>query len=271
MQLHTAVSDDGTAIGYWTSGQGPPLVLVHGMTADHTRWAPLLPYLEPRFTIHAIDRRGRGASGDAPRYALEREYEDVAAVIDAVAESSGSTVNVYGHSSGGACAFGAATLTSNIRRLVLYEGWLSFDPAPIVPASLIERLEVLLAAGDRERMLQTFMRDVVHMSESDLAVYRSLPAWQHRVGAAHTIPRELRAEAQARLDPQAASQLDVPVLMLVGRDSPDELKGDPEGVAEALPDARIAYIEGQQHTADVMVPEEFAEPLIAFLDEDREL
>jgi pimeloyl-ACP methyl ester carboxylesterase len=94
------VSRDGTEIAYWTSGDGPPLVLVHGAPADHTRWRPLLPYLESHATVHAMDRRGRGASGDAPDYHLAREFEDVAAVVDAVAEASRSAVDVYGHSFG---------------------------------------------------------------------------------------------------------------------------------------------------------------------------
>ena len=105
------MSRDGTQIAYWTSGEGPPLVLVHGAAADHTRWRPLLPYLEPHATVHAIDRRGRGASGDGPDYEVAREFEDVAAVVDAVAEASGSPVDLYGHSFGGFCAFGGAMLT----------------------------------------------------------------------------------------------------------------------------------------------------------------
>ena len=93
MPTHTEIkasvtSHDHTEIAYWTSGDGPPVVLVHGTPADHTRWRPLLPYLERHVTVHAIDRRGRGASGDAPEYSLQREYEDVAAVVDAVAASS---------------------------------------------------------------------------------------------------------------------------------------------------------------------------------------
>jgi pimeloyl-ACP methyl ester carboxylesterase len=90
------VSRDGTEIAWWTSGHGPPLVLVHGTPADHTRWRPLLPYFEPQVTVHAMDRRGRGASGDGPEYDLAREYEDVAAVVDAVAEASGAPVDLYG-------------------------------------------------------------------------------------------------------------------------------------------------------------------------------
>jgi pimeloyl-ACP methyl ester carboxylesterase len=103
-------------------------VLVHGASADHTRWRPLLPYLEPYVTVHALDRRGRGASGDAPEYRLEREYQDVAAVVDTVAPAAGQPVSVYGHSHGGIVAFGAAAMTTNVRRLVLYEGWPVPDP-----------------------------------------------------------------------------------------------------------------------------------------------
>jgi pimeloyl-ACP methyl ester carboxylesterase len=80
-------SRDGTEIAYWTTGHGPPLVVVHGTPADHTRWWPLLPHLERHFTVHAIDRRGRGASGDSPEYTLDREFEDVAAVVDALRRS----------------------------------------------------------------------------------------------------------------------------------------------------------------------------------------
>lgn len=97
-------------------------MLVYGTTADHTRWRPLLPYLEPHATVYAMDRRGRGANGGGPDCDVAREYEDVAAVIDAAAEACGSAVDVLGHSFGGVCAFGAAALTSNLRTLVVYEG-----------------------------------------------------------------------------------------------------------------------------------------------------
>ncbi len=94
MTQQSVTSKDGTPIAYWTSGKGPPLVLVHGTPADHTRWRPLLPYLESHTIVHAMDRRGRGGSGDGEDYALEREYEDIAAVVDAVAANTGSPVTV---------------------------------------------------------------------------------------------------------------------------------------------------------------------------------
>jgi pimeloyl-ACP methyl ester carboxylesterase len=259
-------SRDGTEIAYWTSGEGPPLVLVHGTTADHSRWRPLLPYLEPHATVHAMDRRGRGASGDGPDYDVAREFEDVAAVVDSVAEASGSAVDVLGHSFGGSVAFGAAALTSNLRRLVLYEGWPAPNPDVLaLPPGVEERLDALLADGDREAVLETFFREVVKMPDEEFAVYRALPAWKARIAAAHTITREIRAESARAFDPQKAATMTVPVLMLVGSDSPDSMKADYETVAAALPDVRITVLEGQQHIAIDLIPEVFAQHVVAFL------
>lgn len=259
-------SRDGTRIAFWTTGTGPPLVLVHGTTSNHSTWHPLLPYLEPHATIHAMDRRGRGASDDGPVYDLAREFEDVAAVVDAAASASGSPVDVLGHSFGGLCAFGAATLTPNVGRLVLYEGWPSPDPGAVAYApDVARRLDALLAAGDHEAAIATFYREVVMMSDDELDEFRALPSWHDRVAAAHTIPREDAAVAAAPLDPEQAATVTVPVLMLVGGDSPDTLAADPGIVATALPDARIVVLEGQQHIAHRLIPEAFAAHVVAFL------
>ena len=258
------VSRDGTEIGVFTSGTGPPLVLVHGGLGDHTRWDVLRPSLEPHFTVHAMDRRGRGASGDGPDHRLEREAEDVAAVVEAVADRSGSAVAVYGHSYGGLCAFGAATLTSRIDRLVLYEGWPPVDPAAwAAPPGFLERLEELLAAGDREAVLETFLREFVQMSDQEIDAYRDQPSWQGRVAAAHTIVREERAFQERAFDPEAAATITVPALLLVGEDQSLDWQG--ETVRDALPNARIRVLEGQAHTADIVAPELVAEELLTFL------
>jgi pimeloyl-ACP methyl ester carboxylesterase len=190
-------------------------------------------------------------------------------VVDAVAEQSAAKVDVYGHSSGGMYAYGAATLTNSLRRLALYEGWPSVNPRPMVPDSFLDRLDRLLAEGNPEGVVETFIREVVQMSEDDLATYRSLATWPNRVAAAHTIPREMRTEPRARLDPQVAARIIVPVLMIMGEQSPTDLRRDPDHVASALPDARITVIEGQQHAADVLAPESFAELIIGFLGEER--
>jgi hypothetical protein len=98
MTSHAVTSADGIAIGYWTSGDGPPLVLVHGTAAEHTRWRPVLPLLEPHAMVHTLDRRGRGGSGDHPDYALDREFEDVSAVVRSLADATGCPVHLLGHS-----------------------------------------------------------------------------------------------------------------------------------------------------------------------------
>lgn len=263
---HEVASRDGTVIAYWTSGQGPPLVLVHGATVDHTNWQAILPYLEPHATVHVMDRRGRGASGDAARYALAREYEDVAAVVAAVAATSGSEVDVLGHSHGGECAMGAAALTGSIRRLVLYEGWPSPDPETVDRSrEAAQGLEPLLAAGDREAALDAFYRRVLGLSDEELAGLRALPEWPARVAAVHTSIRELRAAVV--FDPAQARRITVPVLMLVGGDTPEALRHRPEAVAAALPDARVSVLDGQQHIAHRLVPDVFAGRVLAFLRE----
>ena len=150
MDQESVTSRDGTPIAYRRSGHGPPLVLVHGTSADHSRWAPVLPAFEQRYTVCAIDRRGRGGSGDAEDYALEREFEDVAAVVD----SLGEPVILLGQSHGALCALEAALLSSGVRALVSTSPR-STAGAEMNPPEVLERLETLLQAGDRDGVVAT--------------------------------------------------------------------------------------------------------------------
>ena len=259
-------SSDGTEIAVFVSGSGRPLVVVPGTTSDHTTWRFTLPYLEGHLAVHAVDRRGRGESGDGPDYSIAKEYADVAAVVDAAAAATGSPVDLLGHSFGGNVAFGAATLTTNIRRLLLYEGW----PAPDIahralPAKVMARMETLLSQGRPEQMLETCYREIVKLSEQEIGGIKAAPTWSARVAAAGTVPRELLAFADQAFDPAWAARIRVPVLLLVGSESPLEIKADPEVVAAALPDAGIQVLEGQAHMAHLNDPETFAGHVLAFL------
>ncbi len=211
------LSRDGTPIAVWRSGEGPPLVLIHGAAADHNRWAPVLPALEERFTVFAVDRRGRGSSGDATDYALEREYEDVVAVV----ESAGEGVNVLGHSYGGICAVEAALLTDKIRKLVLYEPPMGFLKSP---PHVVERLQTLLEEGRRDELLGCFMQEVAGLPSDQVELMRSLPAWKARLDAADTIPREERASREYVFDQGRFPDLEVPTLYLQGGDSSEPFK-----------------------------------------------
>jgi pimeloyl-ACP methyl ester carboxylesterase len=260
----TVRSADGTEIAWFTRGAGPPLVMVHGGGGDHTRWGPLLPLLEPHVTVHAMDRRGRGASGDHPDYRLEREFEDVAAVVDAVAEAADGPVPVYGHSYGGLCAFGAATLTASIDRLVLYEGWPPVDPAAFAPPpGSLDRIDALLATGEREAALEAVLTEVAGITDEEVRRYREQPSWQARIAAVEAFPREERAFGDHPFDPEVAATIAVPTLLLTGTRSPDWYPEAPT-VAAALPDARLIELPGQGHAADIVAPDLIAEALLAF-------
>src|SRR5207253_8337452 len=117
--MEAVKSRDGTPIAYERAGSGPPLVLVHGSTSDHdTAYRYVIPMLERYFTVRALDRRGRGDSGDGPAYRLERELDDVVAVI----ESAGEPVKLFGHGFGALLALEASLRTADVRTLGLCEG-----------------------------------------------------------------------------------------------------------------------------------------------------
>lgn len=261
--MEQVASQDGTRIGYERTGTGSPLVLVHGGTADRTRWAPVLPALAEHFTVYAVDRRGRGSSGDAGTYALEREFEDVAAVVDGI----GGPVDLLGHSFGGVCALGAAHRTTNVRRLVLYEP----PPAGVVgtvPPAVASRMESLLAAGDRDGVVTTFMREIAQVPPHELEKLRSVPAWRGRAAAAHTILREILAlERQPPLDPSDFASFRIPTLLLLGGDSPAYQKTNTEALHAALPNSRVVVMPGQQHIAMNTAPDLFVREVLAFLKE----
>ncbi len=242
---------DGVEVACEVSGTGPPLVLVHG--AGSARWGfdLLRPELEDRFTVIAIDRRGRGDSTDGDGYALEREFEDVAAVARA-ASTDGSPPLLFGHSYGALVAAGAAPLIDGLPRLVLYEppmGGVLAEPA------VIDRWEALIAAGDRDTPVREFMHGIGGYSEAEVAELEASPIWELRKQAAHTVPRELRAEAGFELDRSALARLEFPVLMLVGTDSPEWATRSTSAYADALPRAEVHRLEGQGHGAAMSAPE----------------
>jgi pimeloyl-ACP methyl ester carboxylesterase len=258
-ELEQVVSDDGTPIAVWRSGDGAPLVLVHGAAADHSRWAPVVPRLAERFTVLAVDRRGRGGSGDADDYALEREFEDVAAVVD----WAGDAVNVLGHSHGGVCALEAALRTDRVRRLVLYEPPLGFLATP---ADVVDRLEALLDAGERDELLAYFMREVAGLSPEQVEMLRSLPAWEKRLAAAPTIPREERANREYAFEPERFRGLQIPTLFLGGGDSPDWSRTAGEALRAALPNCRVVVMPGQGHAAMDTGTDLFTAEVLRFLN-----
>lgn len=259
--MQKVISRDGTPIAYWSSGQGPALVMVHGTTADHTRWHTILPLLEPHVTVHAMDRRGRGGSGDADGYALADEAADVAAVVDAVADATGGPVDVFGHSYGASCVLEALLLTSAVRRAVLYEPALN----AISPPGWLDRMTGLIAQGRREDVVVALLRDLAGLTEEQLARSKADPSWTGRVAAAHTVVRETREEESYRFDAARFAALAVPTLLLLGSETTPDLAASTTLLAEHLPGARVVTMAGQGHVAMLTAPELFADEVLGFL------
>jgi pimeloyl-ACP methyl ester carboxylesterase len=264
------IAPDGVPIAVFTSGAGSPLVLVHGATADHTTWRTSGPILEARHALHAIDRRGRGASGDAPAgtpYAIDREFDDLAAVVDDVAARTGASVDVVGHSYGGRIALGAALRATRLRRVVCYEG---APPAAdhryqADDGATVDRIEALVAAGDRDEALVTFMREIVGMPEPDLAAFRADPVWARRAAAVDTTIRELRAETSPAASLAALGAVRQPVLQILGGDSSEAFAAATRALDARLPNGRVVTIAGARHAAHHTHATPFTAAIEAFL------
>jgi pimeloyl-ACP methyl ester carboxylesterase len=243
----------------------PAVLLVHGTTADHTTFRVVGPRLAMSRPTYALDRRGREASGDADVYSIEREYEDVAAVADALAGASGGRVAVVGHSYGGRCAMGAALIAPSIRRVVSYEGAVSPGVGAGDP-ELLGRLESLAAEGRREELLRAFLTEVVELTPAEWEAFRTSPAWPARLAAAGTVIRELRAGTDIDAAWRRYAGLRVPVLQLLGSESAAFFRRGAEARDARLGDGRIEVIEGARHAAHHTHAERFLELVEGFLD-----
>ena len=256
-------SRDGTPIAVFALGDGAPLLLVHGTSADHTTWRVTGPMLARRRRVVAMDRRGRGDSGDAATWTIERELEDVTAVAGAIAASSGAAIDVVGHSLGGRIALAASVGAPVIRRVAAYE---SAPGSERMPGDLVARLRGLLDLGDLDGLLATFMTEVVGMPADDLAAFRADPIWARRAAAGPTIVRELEATAAPAIGLDALAAVTVPVLQLVGSASPSWFRDGAAILDARLARGRLAVIEGARHAAHHSHPAELTTHIEAFLD-----
>lgn len=258
--MERITSRDGTPITCWRQGSGSPLLLVHGTTGDHSAWISVLTGLQKHYTVWTMDRRGRGHSGDAAGYSLERESEDIAAVIDAI----GGSVNLLGHSFGGLCALEALLLTTNINKLVLYEPAISLAGSGW-SATFETRLQALLEKNAREETLLLFFRDLLKTPNPELVALQAGSNWAIRLAAAHTILRELQVIDRYQFIPQQFQNLKTPVLLLVGGNSHPRRFMTAETLQQGLPDCRVGVIAGQQHSAMRTAPDLFVHHVLEFL------
>jgi pimeloyl-ACP methyl ester carboxylesterase len=239
------------------------LVFVHGSISTHTDWMRVAKLLAPRYTCYAMDRRGRARSGNgrAP-YSLEREYEDIAAVM-AEAAQSGPIAALIGHSYGAVCALGAA-LRHPLPRLVIYE-----PPLPVggpVGGEYLEPYKQAIARHDPDAALEIGLTHYSRLPAETIAAMRATKAWPRLCTLAPTWIREI--EAMDALDPTVDryAALRCPVLLLVGSLSPEHpLRDASRALAKVLPSARVEVLDGQGHVAMRTAPEQVARLIESFL------
>ncbi len=260
--MHTVRSLDGTPIAFERRGHGPPLVMVHGSSLDHTRWGPRVGRLAEHFTLMMMDRRGRGLSGDGPAYSIEREFEDVAAVVNAAEMPA----YLLAHSFGAICSLEASRLTRNLAKMVLYEPPLPLGNRPnLFGPDMPDRLEALLRRGDRDSLLQVFFREVVQVSEGELTALRRSSSWPLRLEITPTLPREVRVAEDYRFDPSRFRDVLVPTLFLLGTESPAYMRDATMAAHAALAGGQVELIRGEGHSAMTTAPDVFLEKLLRFL------
>ena len=262
-------SNDGTRIAYETTGSGPPLVLVDGALCYRNCGPsrPLAEQLAGHFTVITYDRRGRGESGDGGPYAVEREVEDLEALI----EAAGGSAHVYGISSGGALALEAAKRDIGIDRLAVYEApFIVDDSRPPIDSDYVPRLNGFLVAERAGDAVRLFMRQV-GVPAFFVKLMRFMPAWKKLKGVAHTLPYDaavMQGTQDGRPLPAGRwSDVTVPTLVVAGGKSDSWMHHGQRALADALPNVRLETLEGQNH---MVKPKALAPMLAEFFAGDRE-
>ncbi len=263
MTTQTTRSRDGTPIAFERSGSGPALILVDGAMC-YRSFGPmpkLVPLLTSHFTVYAYDRRGRGESGDTKPYAVEREIEDIEALI----REAGGLAYVYGISSGAALALEAAARGLPIQKLVLYEApFIVDDSRSPLPADYVTRLNANLASDRRGDAVKQFMR-VVGVPGIFIALMRLMPAWKKLKAVAHTLAYDTAIVADNQrgkpLPARRWASVSVPTLVADGGKSPTWMRNGMGSLSKVLPNAQYRTLPGQTH---MLKPEAIAPVLVQF-------
>jgi len=270
--MQTVRSNDGTTIAFDRSGAGPAVILAGG-AFSYRRFPKLLQLAEllsHRFTVINYDRRGRGDSGDTPPYAIEREIEDLAALVDA----AGGAASFWGWSSGAVLGLRAAASGVGLQRLALFEPPFLVDASrPLPPRDFGVRLQALVDAGRRGAAARYFMTQGMGIPRPIVGLMRFAPFWRNLKATAHTLPYDwavLGDTLSGRpLDPAEWSSATVPTLAIAGEKSPAQLRNAARALADVLPDVRHVELAGQNHDPSMKVLAPVLERFFARADDVR--
>jgi pimeloyl-ACP methyl ester carboxylesterase len=248
--LASVTSADGTTIAYEKTGSGPAVVLVCGGSTDRGSNAGLAAVLSATNTVYNFDRRGRGDSGDTLPYDVDREIEDIAAVIAA----TGGPAGLYGTSSGGGLALHAAAARgSDVSRLVLWEVPYLVNPDARPPLDTVAQYRKRLDAGHPEEAVEYFMTDVVRMPPEFVAFAKTQPFFEGQVMIAHTLVYDALCMGDYLIPADVAGRVVSPTLVIAGGADIPWMPETGEALAKAIPNATYRHLEGQGHNVDPTV------------------
>jgi pimeloyl-ACP methyl ester carboxylesterase len=243
--MRTVSSRDGTTIAYDQQGNGPVVILVGGAMSTRSGpwWEQLVELLGKDFTIISYDRRGRGDSGDTAPYAVEREVEDLEALITA----AGGPASLFGMSSGAVLALHAGASGLNIEKLALYEPpFIVGSNGPRPPEDAVKQLTELASSGRRGEAVEFFMTQVMGIPAGFVAQMKHTPMWPGLEAVAHTLAYDITIMGDWSL-PHRLASVTIPTLAIDGENSPALLRDAVQAVADTLPNARRRTLEGQTH------------------------
>jgi pimeloyl-ACP methyl ester carboxylesterase len=252
--MYTVASADGTTIAFDQLGEGLPIILVGGAFSYRAfpKLVELTELLAERFTVINYDRRGRGGSGDTEPYSVDRELDDLQALIDA----AGGSASLWGWSSGGVLALRAAAAGMPVERLAVYEPPFTVDDSGhLPPADFDVTLAELTAAGRRGAAAGYFLRKGMGIPTPFVAMMRITPFWSKLKATALTLPYDVAvmdcAERGKPLGSEQWASVTMPTLVLAGEKSPAQLQGGARALAGVLPNAHYRALEGQSHNVSM--------------------
>ena len=252
--MNTLSSPDGTTIAYDKRGEGPALILVDGALTVHSSssGAELARLLAPHFTVYGFDRRGRGESGDTLPYAVDREIDDIEALID----RAGGSAFLYGHSSGGPLAMRAAIrLSGKVSKVALYEPPYNNDPgAQASWSQYLRQLEEALAEGRRGDAVALFMR-FTGMPAEQVARLRRAPFWPGMEAVAPTLAYDHAAILGKpwSVPTELAARVPVPALVMAGTAGLPFMPDAARVLSQAIPQGQLRMLEDQAHQVNPAV------------------
>jgi pimeloyl-ACP methyl ester carboxylesterase len=247
--METVTSKDGTTIAFDRLGSGPPVVLVCGGSVSRMADAAIAQELASDYTVLNYDRRGRGDSGDTLPYAIEREVEDIEAVIGV----AGDDAHVWGSSSGAVLALIAAERGAPVRRLALWEPPFIPEGYPRPPEDQVEQYERMVAEGRRGDAVEYFMSKVVGLPPEFVDGARQQPWWSATEALAHTLAYDARIMGDYRIPVERVATIATPTVVIAGGADMPFMRESAQALADALPNGEARFLDGQGHDVDPTV------------------